>query len=125
MLRLRFMLVCLLICACSIPFRIAASSDPLLQGEPYSVPLPAGREMSDVELLDVEGELGFLLTLLIVAASSAVGAGGATAVHENWFDEDYGIDRDDWGNIGLAAGVTFSGVMCGGTANHALSCFGS
>jgi len=127
MLRLRFMLVCLLIFACAIPLRAAASSGPLLQGEPCSVPLPAGRELSDEELLETEGELALALILLIKVAVSAVVVGGATAVHENWFDEDYGIDRDDWGQIGLSAVSTFTGGFVGGCTNsctHAVVGFG-
>ena len=112
MLRLRFLLVCLLVCACAIPLRVAASSDPLFPGDPISVPLPAAREMTDHELLDVEGELFFLFTILIyTAAFAAAGAGGA-AVHENWFDEDYGIDSDDWRKIGSGAAT---GAICGVT----------
>jgi len=118
MLRLRVLVVCLVICACAIPLRMAASPDPLLGGEPFSIPLPAGREMSDEELLDVEGQIFWFAALLIVAAAAGVGAGGFTAVHENWFDEDYGIDADDWRPIGLAAGGTFAGVVTGGVANH-------
>ena len=118
MLRLRFLLVCLLVCACAIPLRVAATSDPLAEGEPFSLPLPLGREMADDELLDVEGELFWFVGLIIVAVAAGVGAGGVTAVHENWFDEDYGIDGDDWRSIGLAAGGTFAGVMTGGAANH-------
>ncbi len=118
MLRLRFILVCLLVCACAIPLRVAATSDPVLAGEPFSVPLPAGRELADDELLEVEGELVWFVGLLIIAVASGVGAGGGMAVHENWFDEDYGIDGDDWGNIGLVAGCTFGGVLTGGIATH-------
>lgn len=114
----RFILVCLLICACAIPLRLAATSDPLLASEPCSVPLPAGRELTDTELLEVEGELVWFAGLIIVAIAAGIGAGEATAVHENWFDEDYGIDADDWGNIGLAAAGTFAGVMTGGAAGH-------
>jgi len=112
MLRPRLILVCLLVCACAIPLRVAATSDPLLGGEPFSVPLPAGREMADDELLDVEGELFFLFTILIyTAAFAAAGASGA-AVHENWFDEDYGIDGDDWPKIGCGAA---QGAIAGAT----------
>jgi hypothetical protein len=74
--------------------------------------------MSDEELLDVEGEVFWFAAVLIVAAAAGVGAGGATAVYENWFDEDYGIDGDDWQNIGMAAGGTFAGVASGGVVNH-------
>ena len=112
MLRLRFTLVCLLVCACAIPLRVAATSDPLLGGEPFSVPLPIGRELTDVELLDVEGEVFWFLGLIIVAVAAATGAGGGMAVHENWFDEDYGIDGDDWSKIGCGAA---QGAICGAT----------
>lgn len=68
--------------------------------------------MADDELLDVRGELFFLLTILIhPAAFAAAGAGGA-AVHENWFDEDYGIDGYDWRKIGSGAAT---GAICGAT----------
>jgi len=118
MLRLRFTLVCLLVCACAIPLRVAATSDPLLGGEPFSVPLPIGRELTDVELLDVEGEVFWFLGLIIVAVAAATGAGGGMAVHENWFDEDYGIDGDDWRNIGGAAASAFGATLTGGVASH-------
>jgi len=112
MVKLRLLIVSLLVCLCAVPLRAAASSEPLLVGEPFSVPLPAGREMADEELLQVEGELFFLLTILIyTAAFAAAGAGGA-AVHENWFDEDYGIDSDDWRNIASGAST---GAICGAT----------
>ena len=68
MLRLRFVLVCLLVCSCVIPLRVSASPDPLLEGQPISVPLPAGRELSDDELLEVEGEI-FWLTLFSLVPS--------------------------------------------------------
>ena len=112
MFKMRLALVCLLVCACAIPLRVAASSDPPVAGEPFTGPLPAGRQMADDELLGVEGELFFLLTILIyTAAFAAAGAGGA-AVHENWFDEDYGIDSDDWRKIGSGAAT---GAICGAT----------
>jgi len=67
------------------------------------VPLPHGRELDEEELLTVEGEIAFLLALLIWGAATATAGAGAAAIHENWFDEDYGIDRDDWRNIGSGA----------------------
>jgi len=118
MARTRILLVTLLVFSCAIPLRVAATAAPLVGGEPFPVPLPVGREMTDDELLDVEGELVWFVGLIIVAVAAGVGAGGATAVHENWFDEDYGIDGDDWRNIGLAAGGTCAGVMTGGVASH-------
>jgi cation transporter-like permease len=70
--------------------------------------------MSDEELLDVEGELAPFLILLIGAVASAVAAGGGTAVHQNWFDEDYGIDGDDWGQIASNVVNTFTAGFVGG-----------
>ena len=121
MLRLRFLLVCLVVCACAIPLRVAASSDPLLAGEPCSVPLPLGRQMPDGELLDVEGELAGVLILLISALSATVAVGGGTAVHQNWFDEDYGIDSDDWGVIANNCITTFTAGFVGGCTNSCAS----
>ena len=104
--------VCLLLCLCMVPLQASTDSGFSLAGAPLSVPLPHGRELGDTELLEVEGELFFLLTILIyTAAFAAAGAGGA-AVHENWFDEDYGIDTDDWRKI--ASGAT-TGAICGAT----------
>ena len=117
MLRLRFAVVCLVVCACAIPLRLAATSDPLLAGELFSVPLPLGREMTDDELLQVEGEIAFLLALAIATVVGAVTGGGIAAINENWLDEDYGIDGDDWPRIGFGAlgGAMFaaSGAMVG------------
>ena len=121
MTRMRILLVCLLVCACAIPLRLAATSDPLLAGEPFSVPLPPGRELADQELLEVEGELAPVIILLFACLGAAVGAGGGMAVHENWFDEDYGIDGDDWGEIGGAAITAFTGGFVGGCTRSCAS----
>ena len=118
MLRLRFLLVCLVVCVCALPLRVAAGSDPLLGGEPFSIPLPAGREMSDEELLDVEGQLFWVFGVLIVAAATGAGAAGGAAIYQNWFDEDYGIDGDDWRAIGGAAIGGFCAGLTGGVASH-------
>ncbi|MBN1859136.1 hypothetical protein JW848_08030 [Candidatus Bipolaricaulota bacterium] len=71
--------------------------------------LPEGREMTDEELLATEGEFWWFVVAMVLG-------GGARAVYENWFDEDYGIDRDDGREIAgtaLACGV---GGSCAGTA---------
>ncbi|MBN1858291.1 hypothetical protein JW848_03695 [Candidatus Bipolaricaulota bacterium] len=65
-----------------------------------SVPLPVGDELSDEQLLQAEGELWwFVIGALLGAAAHA----GGQAIHENWFDEEYGIDRDDRRMIALGA----------------------
>ncbi len=64
------------------------------------VPLPVGDELSDEQLLAVEGELWwFVMPFLFGAVAGA----GSAAIYENWFDEDYGIDRDDRRQIGFGA----------------------
>lgn len=72
-----------------------------------SVPLPQGDEMGDDELLQAEGEFFWFWIIAILA-------GGAMAVHENWFDEEYGIDRSDMRAI-------FGVAACAGGAAHFLS----
>jgi len=100
----RTLLVALLIAGVALVSVQASSGDELIGFNGSSaIPLPVGREMSDGELLEVEGDLGFFLSLLILTAIGATAAAGGAAVHENWFDEDYGIDRDDWREIGSAA----------------------
>jgi len=118
MITLRLLTVSLLVCLCAIPLRAAANSEPLLVGAPFSVPLPAGREMADEELLRVEGEVAFLLALLLVGAGAATGAAGGAMVYENWWDEDYGIDTDDWRTIGGAALGVFMATVSGGVVGH-------
>ena len=72
-----------------------------------SVPLPEGDELSDEQLLQTEGELWwFVMPFLFGAIAGA----GSAAIYENWFDEDYGIDRDDRRQIGFGA---VSGAMGG------------
>jgi len=72
-----------------------------------SVPLPNGDEMGDDGLLQTEGEFFWFWIIAILA-------GGATAVHDNWFDEDHGISKSDlWAIFGAAA--------CFGGAAHFLS----
>jgi len=101
--RTRWLIVGLLLVCLCVPY--VHASDPI-------VPVPHGRPLSDEELIAADGELGFLLTLLIyTVAFAGAGAGGA-AVHENWFDEDYGIDGDDWSKIGCGAA---QGAICGAT----------
>ena len=112
MAKTRLIAVGLLICLCATLLGVTASSEPFVDGIHFALPLPSGRLMTDGELLDVEGELFFLFTILIyTAAFAAAGAGGA-AVHENWFDEDYGIDGDDWEKIGFGA---VQDAICGAT----------
>ncbi len=65
------------------------------------VPLPVGDELSDEQLLEAEGELWWFV-IGALALGAAGGAAGA-AIYENWFDEDYGIDRDDRRQIGAEA----------------------
>jgi len=72
-----------------------------------SVPLPQGDEVGDDELLQTEGEFFWFWIIAILA-------GGATAVHENWFDEEYGIDKSDMRAI-------FGVAACAGGAAHFLS----
>jgi hypothetical protein len=74
-----------------------------LSGE-GALPTPQGRTLSDEELLETSGELWWLVFLIF--------AGGGRAVYENWFDEDYGIDRDDLEDI---AGTALAGAI-GGSA---------
>jgi len=71
------------------------------------VPLPVGDELSDEQLLEAEGELWWFV---IGALLGAAGQAAHQTIVENWFDEEYGIDRDDRRNIGLAA---MGGAMTG------------
>ena len=93
----------LLVSLCAIPLQASVISVPLQPSAPFSPPLPDGRELGDDELLEVEGELAFLLVLIFVAVAGATTGAGVAAIHENWFDEDYGIDGDDWRQIGFGA----------------------
>ena len=102
--------VCLLICLCMLHTQASTDSGSSLADTPIRIPLPHGRELGDTELLEVEGELAFLLAFAIYAIAGAVTGAGATAVYENWFDEDYGIDADDWNKIGYGA---IAGAMFG------------
>ena len=72
-----------------------------------TVPLPLLPEASDEELLEAEGEFWWFLVGLVIG-------GGARAVYENWFDEDYGIDKDDGREIAGTALVSGVGGSCGG-----------
>ena len=66
-----------------------------------SVPLPQGDELGDDELLQTEGEFWWFLLFAMLGA-------GVRLVQEQWFDEDYGVDRDDRRRIArdaLIAGV--------------------
>jgi len=82
--------------------------------EEYMIPLPAGTPLSDDELLEVEGDLGFLLSLLILTAVGAAAGAGGKMIEEQWFDEDYGIDADDWRQIGSGAIQGAIGGFAGG-----------
>jgi len=79
------------------------------------IPLPFLPEASDEELLAAEGEFWWFLVGLVLG-------GGARAVYENWFDEDYGIDKDDLRDIAGTALVSGVGGSCGGmiSAIHAV-----
>jgi len=66
-----------------------------------SVPLPQGDEMGDDELLQAEGELGFIAAVII---AFCVGAGWA-AYEEYYHDEDRGVDWDDAPRIAGAGAV--------------------
>ncbi|MCR4392516.1 MAG: hypothetical protein NUV94_07125 [Candidatus Acetothermia bacterium] len=79
---------------------LAAFAQVSVAEEVQSV-LPNGEELGDEELLQAEGEFGWFLIGLILG-------GRAMAVYENWFDEDYGIDKDDLREIfrgGIFAGI--------------------
>lgn len=73
-----------------------------------SIPLPQGDEMASNELLQVEGEIWWLLVAMLFGA---IGGAGGGAIYENWFDEDYGIDADDRRSI---AGYAVWGAVAGG-----------
>ncbi|GEM_PF-4533183 len=90
-------------------------------GQPASeflVPLPASDPLSDEELLEAEGELGFFLSLLILTGIGAAAGAGGKAIEEQWFDEDYGIDRDDMRQIGSGAVQGAIGGLAGGMGAH-------
>ena len=95
--------VCLLLCFCMLHTQASTDSGFSLAGAPVSVTLPHGRELGDAELLTVEGEIAFLLALIFATTAGAATGAGVAAIHENWFDEDYGIDGDDWRQIGFGA----------------------
>ena len=80
----------------------------------FLVPLPAADPLSDQELLEVEGDLVFFLSLLILTAIGAAAGAGGKAIEEQWFDEDYGIDRDDLRQIGSGAVQGAIGGFAGG-----------
>jgi len=82
--------------------------------EGHLIPLPAGTPLSDEELLEVEGDLGFFLSLLILTAIGATAGAGGKMIEEQWFDEDYGIDGDDWRQIGSGAIQGAIGGFAGG-----------
>ncbi len=95
--------VCLVLCLCMLHTQASTDSGFLLTGTPVRVQLPHGRELGDAELLTVEGEIAFLLALIFATTAGAATGAGVAAIHENWFDEDYGIDGDDWRQIGFGA----------------------
>jgi hypothetical protein len=108
----------LVLCLCTVPLQASTDSGSSLAGSPIRVPLPQGRELGDAELLAVEGEIAFLLALLLIGAGAATGAAGGAMVYENWWDEDYGIDSDDWRTIGGAALGVFMATVSGGVVGH-------
>ena len=75
------------------------------------IPLPVGDELSDEQLLEAEGDVWWFI---VGALLGAAGRAAYQTIRENWFDEEYGIDRDDRREIGLAA---LDGVMTGGAAS--------
>jgi hypothetical protein len=116
--KMKPVVVCFLLVLCIVPVHAIAESAVEVNETQVAVTLPHGGELEDAELLSVEGEIVFLLGLAIVTLAGAVAGGGVAAVYENWFDEDYGIDRDDWRQIGFG---TLSGAMCaasGGVVGH-------
>lgn len=81
-----------------------------ISADDFVVPLPVGRELSGEELAEATGEFVWILAFMVFAA-------GGRAVYENWFDEDYGIDKDDGmeiagtGLAGALAGSAWGGVL--------------
>lgn len=71
-----------------VPGTLAADAEAATAG----APLPVGDELSNEELLGAEGELWWLVVPVLVHVAIA---GGISAIQQNWFDEEYGIDRDD------------------------------
>jgi len=104
----------ILLLLCLLASQVHAGEVSTASGVLPPVPVPEGRELSDAELLEVEGELGFLLSLLLLTGIGAAAGAGSAAIHENWFDEDYGIDRDDLREIGSAAVTGAIGGAAGG-----------
>jgi len=90
-----------------LPITLTANAEATTAGT--CSPLPVGDELSDEELLAAQGELWWFVIAMVLG-------GGARAVYENWFDEDYGIDRDDGREIAGTALVCGVGGSCGGTA---------
>ena len=97
-------------------FPVLATVDHVLQVPSShlspSIPLPAGKELGDDELLDIEGEIAWWIPIAFPFILG-IGAAGGAAVHENWFDEDYGIDRNDVGVIVSAGVVTWGSFPLG------------
>jgi len=75
-----------------------------------SVVLPQGKELSDEELSQTDGEFFWFIVGMVLL-------GGASAIYHNWFDGKYGTDHNDLvdiaGNamVGVVAGATFSGCV--------------
>jgi hypothetical protein len=107
-------LVILILGIALLSVQASAGQEVILIGGPNGIPLPQGKELSDEELLEVEGEIAFIFALLGLAALGAAAGAGGAAIHENWFDEDYGIDRDDWRDIGSGAVTGAIGGLAGG-----------
>ncbi len=113
--RVRTLFTVVLVAALSLlPVQVAVGQESMESAGPLPLTLPNGSVMSDDELLGVEGELGFILTLLALTALGAGAGAGATAISENWFDEDYGIDGDDWREIASGAVQGAIGGLAGG-----------
>lgn len=98
--------------ALAIGLAVLVAGFPVLAGleletgaspEASTLPVPQGKELNDTELLQAQGEFWWFLIGFVFA-------GGGRAVYENWFDEDYGIDRDDLkGVMGSAFGGGIGG----------------
>jgi len=110
--------VCTLLCLCLPHVQATTDTEAYACSSQEQVPLPLGRELGDAELLLVEGEIVWWLALIIYTAVAGVTGAGAAAIHENWLDEDYGIDRDDWRVVGYGAVAGAMLAASGGLTQH-------
>jgi hypothetical protein len=101
------LLVGLMALVATAPVLATTGPTPLTLGGQASVPVPKGRLVTDEELL-AEGEFWWFLIGMIAF-------GGGRAVYENWFDEDYGIDKDDLKEIAISGFGGGIGGACYGT----------